>query len=109
VACGASCCAGTGCCTGGCQTAHSNGLGQSYYDCGALGTYSSATAQAAAAAWAPTGGTNTTDVQGNCLSRQTATACATWCYAGPFLGKVNLNTISVACIPPQTLSSPTWN
>ena len=106
VACGTSCCAGTGCCAGACQPAHANGLGQSYYDCGALGTYTLVTARLAAAAWAPAGGTDTEPFfGGNCFARATATACATWCYTGTFAGRVNLNTISVACLPPTTASS----
>jgi len=44
-------CAGTGCCSGGCQIAHSNGLGQNFYDCSSLGTYTQASAIEACAAF----------------------------------------------------------
>ena len=39
--CGSTCCEGTACCNSGttCQTKHSNGLGQFFFDCAALGTY----------------------------------------------------------------------
>ncbi len=104
---GKACCRGTACCAGGCQTAHPNGLGQDYFDCGALGTYNRTTAQLAAAAWAPAGGTDYDLPVGECFSRQVANACATWCYAGPFTGLVNLNTISIACLLP-TAGAPTW-
>jgi hypothetical protein len=105
---GTSCCGGTACCAGGCQTAHANGLGQSYFDCGALDTYNRTTAQLAAAAWSPTGGTDFDLPVGECFSRQISNACATWCFAGPFTGQVNLNTISIACLLPST-GSPRWH
>ncbi len=106
-------CAGTGCCAGACQTTHSNGLGQSYFDCSPLGTYSLTAAQAARAAWTGAG----VDAQGacgsggpsspQCVSRQTATQCAVWCYTKSVAGHVNLsNTTSCTC---PTTASPTWN
>jgi hypothetical protein len=108
VACATACCAGNGCCGGGCQTSHANGLGQDYYDCGTLGTWTLATASLAAAAWAPTGGTDSSlFFSGDCLSRQTGSACATWCYTGNFAGRVELNGLSVACLSP-TGASPFW-
>jgi hypothetical protein len=110
VACGTACCAGTGCCGGGaCQPAHANGLGQSYYDCAALGTWTLASARLAAGAWAPTGGTDSGQFfSGDCLSRATASACATWCYTGTFAGQVKLNPLSVLCLSPDS-TSPHWN
>jgi len=103
-----TCCAGTGCCADGCQPAHANGLGQAYYDCSALGTHTRETALLAAQAWSPTGGTDYELIySGNCLGRQTSNACATWCYTGTFAGRVGLNTISVACLPP-TFLDPAW-
>jgi hypothetical protein len=109
-ACGTACCAGNGCCGGGCQTVHDNGLRQHYYDCGSLGVWSLATAQEAANAWNSAAGT--TDYQpyfaGYCFARQTASACATWCYDGTFIGKVNLNVISTSCLSPNS-GSPSWN
>jgi hypothetical protein len=113
-----TCCDGTGCCAGGCQTAHSAGIppaatplgpAATYFDCGTLGNLSRPAAQEAASAWAPTGGTDFDFFfSGNCYARQTVSACATWCYDGNFAGRVNLNTISTACLSPDTLS-PFWN
>jgi hypothetical protein len=100
---GRTCCDGTSCCASSCQIGHDNGLGQRYFDCGALGAYSHTTAQLAADAWSPTGGADSDS--GTCLSRQTTTECATWCYAGPFAGRVNLNVLSVVCLSPTALSS----
>jgi hypothetical protein len=109
VACGTACCAGNGCCGDACQVVHSNGLGQSYYDCGSLGTFTLDTARLAAGAWAPTGGTDSGQVfSGDCLSRSTASACATWCYTGTFAGRVRLNSISISCQSPDS-TSPFWN
>jgi hypothetical protein len=109
VACGTACCAGTGCCSGACQTAHANGLGQSYFDCGILRTYTQETARLAAAAWAPTGGTDTVEFfSGSCLSRATGSACATWCYEGNFKGQARLNTSSTYCLSPDS-TSPRWD
>lgn len=44
-------CATPTCCGTGCQTAHSNGTGQTFYDCNALGTINQAQAQAACTAY----------------------------------------------------------
>jgi hypothetical protein len=111
--CGGTCCAGTGCCSSGsqCQTVHSNGLGQSYYDCNPLGTYTAAAALEAAAAWNPSGApaSGLSCASQYCLGWQASNACAVWCYGQDILGgHVNLNTISIACICPID-SSPTWN
>ena len=67
-------------------------------------------AQEAAASWAPAGGTDydLPSCGGGCFARQTNSACASWCYDGLWAGKVELNTISVACLCPTGLS-PTWN
>jgi hypothetical protein len=104
-----TCCAGNACCGSACQPAHSNGLGQTYYDCAPLGTLSRITAQGAASAWAPSGvDYDLTNCGGGCYARQTSNACAVWCYDGLWVGKANLNTISVSCLCPTGLS-PGWN
>jgi hypothetical protein len=99
-----TCCPGTACCGDGCQPAHSNGLGQSYFNgCNPLGTMTREAAQAAAAAWAPTGGTGFDDFcSGQCYRLQTTSQSAIWCFSGTFAGKVSLNTAStVPLCPPQ--------
>jgi hypothetical protein len=91
VLCGTSpalCCAGNACCSGQCQTAHPNGLGQTYYDCLPLDSLTVDEARLAAAAWAPDGQPVESGLQcGNCLCRTngtaiTATKAAIWCYSG---------------------------
>jgi hypothetical protein len=111
--CSGTCCpGGTQCCSNGaCQTQHSNGLGQSYYDCNPL--YSAAQTTSAAAKAAADAWNAGTDIPGicdaYCLSRQTASQCATWCYGiSNFAGRVALNTTNNVCICPVA-GSPTWN
>jgi hypothetical protein len=104
------------CCGNGCQPSHLNGLGQSYLlECVALGvpgtasTYSLQMATAARAAWIA--GSDGTKSCGNgpnatsCLTRTTATTCATWCYDKTVAGRV-LEDATCSC--PST-SSPAWN
>jgi len=51
-------CATPGCCGNSCQTAHTNGVGQTYYDCNPVSTFTLVTATEACTAFAPTvGGT----------------------------------------------------
>ena len=82
------CCAGTDCCTAGgpCQTVHQNGLGQNYYDCGALNEHTLAQAQLAAKAWNPlavqSGGTMSSCGDPLCLCAYTSSQAAIWCAKG---------------------------
>jgi hypothetical protein len=114
VTCGPACCpAGAACaCSGGtaCQTRHDNGLGQFFYDCNPLNTWTPATAQEAATAWNP-GGSATVPACLNCLAWQTATQCATWCYAGSsFPGQATVNTSMNACLcPPGPGPVSSWH
>ena len=97
---------------------HSNGLGQTYTDCQALGTpgnqasYNVTMATEARAAWPFSG----TDSAGTCgagggaaaMSRQTASSCAVWAYTGSIAGYVHLNSATNQCFCPTT-TDPTWN
>jgi hypothetical protein len=106
-----TCCEGTGCCGGSCQTEHANGLGQSYYDCLAVGTRTLASALAAADAWSA--GTDV-DLSGtlcpsNCYGRRNAagTQYAIWCYTGSaFAGHVRVATGPGWC---PTDANPSWD
>jgi hypothetical protein len=108
-------CEGDGCCSGGCQTKHNNGLGQHWFDCNPLGTpgtastYSVTMATAARNAWDQTG----TDAAGRCgagpsesacVTRQAAGECAVWCYTGPLAGYAARG---ATCSCPST-ASLTW-
>jgi hypothetical protein len=110
---GACCAGGTQCCSNGaCQTQHSNGLGQSYFDCNPIYTPAQTTqtaAMAAADAWSAGTTIVGTICDPYCLSRQTGSQCATWCYGGSnFAGLVRLNTANNACLCPTVQSRP-WN
>jgi hypothetical protein len=112
-------CSTPSCCGATCQTTHSNGLGQLYYDCAPLGvpglpaTYTPVMATEARNAW-PFAGIDSTGTCGmgmngsTCLARQTATSCAVWCYTKSLAGRVHLNTASTTCPCPTTLD-PTWD
>src|SRR5262249_54263853 len=106
----------TPCCNGNCAPAHSNGLGDFYYDCRPLGlptyesTYTHAMAIEAMNAWqvqATTiaSGTTTCGPFGQystCDWKLTADSCAMWCYTGPQAGYAN--SISSQCYCPGTLA-----
>jgi hypothetical protein len=124
-ACGQACTSGQTCvsgvctatCTGGskplcggaCQTIHSNGLGQNYFDCNPLGTYNATTATEAATAFSPTATITQVTCSGSngVVLAQTATSCAAWDFSGNVVGHVNLSSSS-ACFCP-TSGDPGWN
>lgn len=128
-------CAGSGCCTSGtpstygsCQTTHSDGLGQSFWDCLPLNTYTVSQAQAAARAYDSGGavdGTNNHYVNPKnaadtvdyiCNSSTTKNSCPCWAwnatgaYAGA-LGTVDLHTPSSTtnCYFPLGSGFPGWD
>lgn len=117
VDCGGGCCAGSACCGSSCQTVHSNGVGQSYYDCNALGqpgnpsTYSLTIATEARAAYPLPGGR---DVATTCpdgshvLVRYDDSRYALWQYDGPLAGHVTVNDAGNGGLCP-TLASATWD
>jgi hypothetical protein len=100
------------CCGTGCQTQHSNGLGQTYFDCGALGEHTRAQAELAAEAWRPSGSTIDATVlcASPCLCRATPTEAAVWCFAGGilegFVKEIPSPICSAACPFERTL---TWD
>jgi hypothetical protein len=95
-------CATPGCCGPQCQTKHSNGIGQSFFDCNASGTYTVDEATLACEAYAGKGHCSGSSlccalgVGGICLLGSTATSecgavqgqCFCWQYAGPVPGTV---------------------
>jgi hypothetical protein len=100
---GACCAGGTSCCgSGACETEHSNGLGQHFYDCNPLyeppSTTTQQAAQAAALAWAPAGAFDpTVFCDPSCVAIKTGAACAIWCYGqSPSAGRAKA-TASIAC------------
>ncbi len=97
-------CATPGCCSSQCQTVHSNGVGQSFYDCNPQGTHTLGAAIEACLAYATTVGGNANDCIGGwgCppgnTSNQAVCYSATggmnvcsnycWTYFGPTTGDV---------------------
>src|SRR5208282_5635146 len=87
------------CPSGACQTTHSNGLGQNYYDCNPLGTYTSVTATEAGSAYELSIGGTAANVSGgwSCTGSSLVSVCATntsgnplfcWGYQGSETGQV---------------------
>jgi hypothetical protein len=114
-ACGPACCpVGSACSCPGttCQTKHDNGLGQFFYDCKPLDTFTLESAQAAALAW-NAAGSPTVPPCSNCFAWQTSNQCATWCYAGSvpgFVGKVTVNTdMNAPLCPPGPGPVTSWH
>ncbi len=97
---------------------HSNGVGNDYLDCGALGTpgdastYTVFMATEARDAW-PIGPSTTRDLTcgdgatAACTSKRTKGACGIWCYSGALAGFVHASTDRF-CVCPTT-ADPTWN
>jgi hypothetical protein len=84
-------CATPGCCSGACQTTHTDGVGQSYYDCNSTGTFTEVTATEACTAFAASVGGTAADCSGGwtcsgsstqyvCYGTKNATVCADYCW-----------------------------
>jgi hypothetical protein len=103
-------CAGDGCCGSSCQTKHSNGIGQNYYDCNPLGTYTEGAAMAACVASTGTPAQCALYVcVGNdgSLVCSLGAGCTCWKYDP---GKSGINgRISTSCLCPISASDPSWN
>ncbi len=116
--CGGNCCPGTGCCGSECQTAHNNGVGDTYYDCLAQGTPGDASTysvQLATDARAAYSLSTSSDVATSCnggdtevLVRYNEQTYVTWAYTGDAAGRVTVNNLGNGPLCPDT-SSPTWN
>jgi hypothetical protein len=113
--CGATCCAGgDACCPdGGCQLAHANGVGGTYFECGAQDQHTPAQAALAAASWAPGGAPGAGfPCQADaclCWENATATQAGIWCFAGSAqkgLARITTGTCAVAACPTGTFSAP---
>jgi hypothetical protein len=83
-------CATPGCCGSACQTDHSDGVGQSYFDCNQPATYTEMTAFSACAAYALSVGSSATNCVGGLTCRGSSVptvcftsssgSCATYCW-----------------------------
>lgn len=106
-------CATPGCCSGACQVVHSNGEGQSFYDCAPLGTYTQT--QATEACTAFTNDSVQCTLSSTFCSSSTyavcsvsASTCRCWQYSGPNPGTVQSPSLgcSAQC---GSASDPPWN
>lgn len=112
---GCSGCTTPGCCGAVCQTAHSNGVGQSYYDCNPPDTHTLMTAMEACAAYAVTVGGTAADcfdgwgcsaepsLDQVCYANATGATCMMYCWA--YVGAPGSVTTCSAC----NTSAGTWN
>jgi hypothetical protein len=108
------CCEGAACCGAACPTKHFNGVGQYYFDCLPLGTYTLEAARKAADAWSPIGTDYTIVNCFGCICRQVTTTIpnqsATWCYTGTHTARALVNTVDDVCVcPPQGNIMGIWN
>jgi hypothetical protein len=111
-------CPTPGCCGTGCQTAHSNGVGQSYYDCNTLGAYNQTQALGACTAFTRSSGQCTASTSGLCLNlsglmaqavcSSGAASCYCWQYNGPNPGRVQAvgGNCGAVC---GSNTDPSWN
>jgi hypothetical protein len=106
---------GSGCCGGGCQTAHQDGEGQNYYDCSAVNTHSQTEAQLACEAYTGGSCSQSSTCCGAviivCLGTTATAYCGTngstslcWSYGSVGSGNVTSGS-SAAC----SGSVATWN
>jgi hypothetical protein len=114
-------CSTPACCGTGCQTTHSDGVGQNFYDCNQQGSYSQAQAQEACTAYtgdetacAPSS-TCCGITLGVCLGTTAQSVCGTaggtcycWQYEGENPGKVESegSSCTASC---GSGSDPSWN
>jgi hypothetical protein len=98
-----------GCCSGVCQTTHSDGVGQSYYDCNPLKTYNASTALEACAAFAGNASKCSSYTCGaaTVICSDGAPNCDCWQYSGSRIGQVDINSNSTCYCP--IAGDPTWN
>jgi hypothetical protein len=116
-------CATPGCCQTACETIHSNGIGQTFHDCAALGTHDQMQAQAACTAFtgnnAQCASTGTTCLLNSSLVELPQSVCGSasgkcfcWVYAGSASGVgtvkmvANISMCSAVC---PTIGDKTWN
>jgi hypothetical protein len=111
-------CATPACCGANCQTAHSNGVGQTFYDCNPTGTFTIASATEACVAYALTVGGVAADCFGGWFcptpsmpievcysSTANFNNCTTYCwiYTGSLVGHVQ------TCTGGCNATIATWN
>ena len=103
-------CATPACCGQKCQTTHSDGLGQTFYDCAPLATYNATQALEACAAYTGNMAECASGYKcGNAYAACSAGAavCDCWAYSGGVAGHVGTS-VNTTCYCPLA-SDPKWN
>lgn len=103
-------CATPSCCGTSCATTHSNGVGQSYYDCVSQGTFNSTQATEACSAYTTSacGTASCAGAGSNLVVCGTANGvCVCWDYSGTNSGHVHAS-LNSTCYCPSS-SDPSWN
>jgi hypothetical protein len=105
-----------GCCSSACQTSHSNGVGNTFYDCNAPKTFDTVSAMEACTAWAQANGGTAANCSDGwkcnnqgpsmvCYGNTSGKSCQDYCwgYSGSQAGAL------YACSCPNQALSQTWN
>jgi hypothetical protein len=105
-------CPTPGCCGAACQSTHHDGLGHTYYDCVAAGTYDREQATEACAAF--TGDATLCHAATACNPTKTVCSdggpsCACWSWSGPVSGHVEDSGQPAPACPCPSANSPTWD
>jgi hypothetical protein len=107
----AGCAVATPVCDAGCPTAHSDGLGQTFYDCVPWGTLNEAQALEACTAYTGSATQCANDPIGCANADEVCTtgssACVCWTYTGMHSGKVFASTTTTCSC--YVGSAPSWN
>jgi hypothetical protein len=102
----------TGSCDGG-FVAHTNGLGQMFYDCAPLNTLNQTQAFEACAAFSGNAGACMFNPGFSCMGdvvcSKGSSTCACWVYDGNRPGRVCSSTPDGGCCCPGASSPPAWN
>ena len=113
-------CVGDACCASGCQVTHTDGLGESFYDCVAASTYTAAEAMAACLAHTgdvstcatfqcqPQSGNTVTDGV-VCDQNGIGDSCNCWDFNAAGHTGIAAGSIDSGCLCPYPGETPQWN
>jgi hypothetical protein len=103
-------CATPGCCGTICQTAHNNGVGQTFFDCQSLGTYNLTQAMEACTAFTNNANQchdlNCVGTGDSVVCNNGASSCHCWAYSGSASGRVSAASANCNCPAANDL---TWD
>jgi hypothetical protein len=114
-------CATPQCCAGKCETIHSNGIGENFYDCNSVGTHNATQGQEACAAAGAMGCVGSSkccllSALGACIGTTSSSICGTvgnkcycWQYVGTAPGTVQTMSSANCSAVCGAASDPPWN